>query len=159
VSFLPHSPLTTLIGFSALILIFMLVSTTSTLYVGEFKEKIAKEELEAIGSSIASQIVEALSLSKTLSPGQSVLFRIKMPDECALGHYDVLLEKVSGKVVLMLKPSSLHRPKITVVVPISNATLISTSTISSGAQWNYINITVINGFFQISLIYTRGTGV
>lgn len=155
---MPHSPITTLIGFSALILIFMFVSTASILFVSEFKEKIAKEELEAIGSSIASQIVEALSLSKSLSPGQSMLFRIKMPDECALGHYDVLLERVSGRIVLMLKPSSLPRPKVTVVVPISSVTLISTSTISSGAQWNYINVTMIDSSFQVSLVYIRGTG-
>lgn len=154
---MPHSPIVSLIGFVSLITIFMLVLTTSTLIVGEYKEKIAKEELEAIGSGIASQIVEALALSQSLPMGQSTLFRIKMPEECALGHYDVLLEKVSDNVLLVLKPSSLVRPKVTVIVPISNSTIISSSTISSGARWNYINVTWINGYFRVGLVYIRGT--
>lgn len=153
---MPHSPITTLIGFSALILIFMFVTATTTLYVSEFKGRIAREELEAIGSSIAGQIVEALSLSESIPTGRSFLFRINMPDECALGHYDVSLLRDSNRIVLVLKPSSLPKPNVTVIVPISNSIVILESTISSGAKWNYIQITMAYDSIRIKLVYIRG---
>jgi len=147
-----------IIGFTALILIFLIVASSSTVLVYEYKEKIARKELEAIGSSIASQMVESVSIAYNLLPGESTLIRIEMPNECSLGHYTVSIGIVNGKVILTLKPITYPRPEVNVPVPLStNVFTILSSSIYSGSNRNYINITATDSGLQIKLVYMRGS--
>jgi len=158
---LPHSAITGVIGFTALIVIFVILSSSTMVLGYEYTEKIVKKELEAIGSSIASQIVEAVSLAYDLLPGESILIMIKMPKECSLGHYTVTLNNSTldnGKIILILKPVTYPRPEVVVPVPLStNLFKVLPSSIYSGSNRNYINITATDSEFQIKLIYMRGS--
>ena len=156
---MPHSPITSLIGFTSLLIIFLSMTITTTNLILVYRERVAKEELLAIGSSIAGQIVEAVSYASSSSTNKPLYFKISMPDECVYGHYNVILKHLQGKPHLVLKPIAKVKPEVEVSVPlsISYVHVEDEYTISSGAKWNYIVVTPIaGGIFKIEFKYLRG---
>ncbi len=153
----PKSPITTIIGFTVLSAVFMMVLQFSTIMTIDFKERISSEEFRAIAGGISSQIIDAITLAEDINVGGKVLIRLRIPVKCSLGHYEILLTIVDGNPAIKLKPIARSRPVETYVLPISlDRVTIIPSTVYSGAEWNYIEVENTDGSLTLKLVYIGG---